>query len=120
MKTTAKLRPAVKRHGGKAYLARRIIARFPGHETYVEPFAGGLSVLLNKPPARTEVAGDLDAALVQFYVCLRDHTAELINRLRLIAYTAKSFARGNSGVRASFRVADDHDGAAHGRCRGDG
>ena len=27
---------------------------------------------------------------------------------------------GNSGVRASFRVADDHDGAAHGRCRGDG
>ena len=51
MKTTAKLRPAVKRHGGKAYLARRIIARFPGHETYVEPFAGGPSVLLNKPPA---------------------------------------------------------------------
>ena len=28
--------------------------------------------------------------------------------------------RRNSGVRASFRVADDHDGAAHGRCRGDG
>jgi hypothetical protein len=27
---------------------------------------------------------------------------------------------GNSGVGASFRVADDHDGAAHGRCRGDG
>src|SRR5208337_3904634 len=27
---------------------------------------------------------------------------------------------GNSGVRASFRVVDDHDGAAHGRCRGDG
>ena len=28
--------------------------------------------------------------------------------------------RGNSGVGASFREADDHDGAAHGRCRGDG
>ena len=27
---------------------------------------------------------------------------------------------GNSGVGASFREADDHDGAAHGRCRGDG
>ena len=26
----------------------------------------------------------------------------------------------NSSVRASFRGADDHDGAAHGRCRGDG
>jgi len=30
------------------------------------------------------------------------------------------FSFRNSGVRASFRVADDHDGAAHGRCRGDG
>ena len=28
--------------------------------------------------------------------------------------------RGNSGLRASFRVADDHDGAVDGRCRGDG
>ncbi len=30
------------------------------------------------------------------------------------------WCRRNSGVRVSFRVADDHDGAAHGRCRGDG
>ena len=27
---------------------------------------------------------------------------------------------GNSGVGASFGEADDHDDAAHGRCRGDG
>src|SRR5208337_332658 len=27
------------------------------------------------------------------------------------------FSFRNSGVRASFREADDHDGAAHGRCR---
>ena len=32
--------------------ARRIIARFPGHRVYVEPFAGGLSCLLNKPRSR--------------------------------------------------------------------
>lgn len=91
MKTATKLRPAVKWHGGKAYLARRIIARFPSHATYVEPFAGGLSVLLNKPPA-TEVAGDLDPGLMQFYRCLRDRPKDLINRLRSIAYTATSFA----------------------------
>jgi DNA adenine methylase len=53
------MRPAVKRHGGKHYLARRIIARLPGHRAYVEPFAGGLSVLINKRPCPIEVAGDL-------------------------------------------------------------
>ena len=30
------------------------------------------------------------------------------------------FRAGFSEQRASFRVADDHDAAAHGRCRGDG
>jgi DNA adenine methylase len=51
-----------------------------------------LSVLLNKPPAWTEVASDLDAALMQFYRCLRDRPKDLTDRLRSIAYTARSFA----------------------------
>ena len=61
-----KLRPAVKWHGGKTYLARRICALFPKHTYYLEPFAGGLSVLLNKPPARREVACDLNRDLIGF------------------------------------------------------
>ena len=91
MKTTSKLRPAVKWHGGKNYLARRIIARLPDHGTYVEPFAGGLSVLLNKARARTEAASDVDAELMQFYWTLRDQTADVCQRLAYIEYTAESF-----------------------------
>ena len=82
MKSTARLRSPLKWHGGKSYLAASVVAMFPSHETYVEPFAGGLSVLLNKPPTRTEVAGDLNAALVRFYTCLRYQPEELTNRLR--------------------------------------
>ena len=40
-----KLRSPLKWHGGKSYLARRIIALMPPHKTYVEGFAGGLSIL---------------------------------------------------------------------------
>ena len=54
--------------------------------------SGGLSVLLNKPRARTEVAGDKSAALIRFYGCLRDWPEGLIDRLRSIAYTVESFA----------------------------
>lgn len=68
---TRKLRSPLKWHGGKSYLARRIIARLPEHETYVEPFIGGGSVLLNKPPAAREVAGDLNAGLIQFWYDLQ-------------------------------------------------
>jgi D12 class N6 adenine-specific DNA methyltransferase len=68
MKTTVrKWRSPVKTHGGKSYLARSIIRLMPEHSTYVEPFAGGLSVLLNKPPAVLDVANDADASLMRFW-----------------------------------------------------
>jgi DNA adenine methylase len=91
-KVKSRLRPAVKWHGGKAYLASRIVSMLPDHDAYVEPFAGGLSVLLNKPRSRLEVAGDVDSGLVEFYTTLRDSSVALIDRLRSIPYTAASFA----------------------------
>jgi len=41
---------AIKSHGGKAYLAKRIVDLMPRHLRYLEAFAGGLSVLLAKDP----------------------------------------------------------------------
>ena len=40
----------LKWHGGKTYLARRIVDLMPRHKTYVEPYCGGAAVLLAKPP----------------------------------------------------------------------
>jgi DNA adenine methylase len=72
-----KLRPPVKRHGGKAYLARRIAALFPPHRVYLEPFLGGGSVLLNKAEADHEIACDLDADLIHLWRTIRDNPGRL-------------------------------------------
>ena len=60
----AKIRPPIKCHGGKYYLARRIASLFPWHSVYVEPFLGGGSVLLNKRPSSLEIACDVNPQLM--------------------------------------------------------
>src|SRR4051794_39678064 len=77
------LNPPLKWHGGKHYLARRIVSLMPPHLHYVEPYIGGGSVLLahdsEKPSlwslpneGMSEVANDLDDRLVNFWRVLRD------------------------------------------------
>jgi DNA adenine methylase len=67
-----RLTPPLKYHGGKSYLARRIVALMPPHLHYCEPFAGGLAVLLAKNPAGcSEVVNDLDGRLTNFWRVLQ-------------------------------------------------
>lgn len=76
-------RPPFAYYGGKTRIADRIVAVLPGHEHYVEPFAGSLAVLLSKPPSGLETANDLDGDLVHFWTMLRDRPAELIRACAL-------------------------------------
>jgi DNA adenine methylase len=92
------LNPPLKWHGGKHYLARRIIDLMPPHLHYVEPFFGGGQVFFARDPADprlwwpqlssdgrpvrgvSEVINDLDGDLMNFYRVLRDE--DLSSRLR--------------------------------------
>ena len=61
------LPPAFKYFGGKSRERKFIIPIIPEHETFTEPFAGGASVTLGKPPSETEVLGDKRADVINFW-----------------------------------------------------
>jgi DNA adenine methylase len=76
-----KLHLPLKWHGGKRYLASRILDLFPKHLHYCEPFAGGLAVLLTRDPddprfwmgtggsnkGVSEIVNDIDHLLANFW-----------------------------------------------------
>lgn len=70
--------------GGKRAIANKIIAIFPSHKIYCEPFAGGAQVFFHKPRARVEVLNDLDGEMTNFYRICQQHYEELIRYLRFI------------------------------------
>jgi DNA adenine methylase len=69
--------------GSKQTIAPWIVSLLPDHGHYVEPFAGGLSVLLAKPRSRMETVSDLDAELMTFWRVLRDRPEELLRACML-------------------------------------
>lgn len=70
-------KPPFPYYGGKQRIAEKIIATFPEHGHYIEPFAGGLSVLMAKERSKHETVNDLDGRLVNFWRVLRDKPEEL-------------------------------------------
>jgi DNA adenine methylase len=85
------MRPPVKWHGGKHYLAKRIIEHFPEHRVYLEPFGGGASVLLNKDPVEVETYNDLNHRITRLFRVLRDQGDQFVEKARLIPYSQVEF-----------------------------
>ncbi|MGW0577336.1 DNA adenine methylase, partial [Streptomyces sp. NPDC002920] len=75
---TDRLKSPVPYFGSKQRVADWIVGLLPEHDHYVEPFAGGLSVLLAKSPARMETVNDIDGELMTFWRVLRDRPEDLL------------------------------------------
>lgn len=85
-------RPVLRWHGGKWKLAPWIIAQFPPHRVYVEPFGGAASVLLRKARSYGEIYNDLDAGAVNLFRVLRScRASELVEALRLTPFARAEF-----------------------------
>lgn len=83
-------RPVLRYHGGKFRLAPWILSFFPQHHTYVEPYAGGGSVLMLKRRSKAEVYNDLAADVVNVFRVLQDpQSAEQLRRLSFLTPFAR-------------------------------
>lgn len=86
-----KLRSPIKCSGSKNRIARRIAGLMTDHDTYVEAFAGGLSVLLNKKPANRELAVDTNPAIMEFYRVFTRKIDEFMDHVGRLQYNRDEF-----------------------------
>ena len=66
--------------------------------TYIEPFAGMLGVLLQRPRSGTEIVNDLDSRLVNWWRCVRDDTAELQRLIALTPNSREEYLRARTAI----------------------
>ena len=81
-------------YGGKTYVARWIISLFPlNYEklSYVEPYAGGLSVFFKKKPSKIESISDINKCIFCFYRALRETPKELYNYIDNTTFSENDF-----------------------------
>jgi DNA adenine methylase len=108
MATTRKPRLPLKYHGGKSYLARRIIALMPPARAFAEHFAGGMSVGLNLDPLPSHLANDVDPDLMNFWGQLQRSTRSgLLDAIRALEYSRATFDRALDALARGQRLPPD-------------
>jgi len=91
--TNDRIRPLVKRPGGKSRMLPVLIPIIDAHphRVYVEPFCGGAAVLAAKKPTEHEVLNDLDGDLVNLYRQVKYHVDELVREMQWMIEARKDF-----------------------------
>ncbi|NED75327.1 DNA adenine methylase [Streptomyces sp. SID9944] len=103
--STAPVRPPVPYFGGKQRLARRIAALLPDHTHYIEPYCGGLSVLLAKDRSPLETVNDKDGELVTFWRVLRDQPDEFAQVCALTPHSRSEHALSYEPAESDLEIA---------------
>jgi DNA adenine methylase len=91
-----RIRPTFKVNGSKYYLSKWIIGQFPSdyeEYTYLEPYCGAASIILNKNRSKLEAINDLDKGVVQIFRALRNEPTEFMRRLNLVKCCHDTFER---------------------------
>lgn len=121
--------PLLSWYGGKTGMAEWIVSLMPprcrtpnnpneedpGWLHYVEPYAGGLAVLLaNDPDGISEVVNDKNGRLTQFWSVLQDEEqfAQFMRRVRATPFSEQEWKVAGSGVKA-IEFLEPWEGAAN-------
>lgn len=86
-----RMRQVLKYTGAKSRLATWICSYIPKHDVYLEPFAGSLAVLFNKPRCHIETVNDLHSEVVNFFKVLRDRPEELKRLIEQTPYSRQEY-----------------------------
>lgn len=88
------MKSAIKRHGGKFYLAPKIIETLnqADHTHFLDAYAGALNVLLNKPSEGiAEYVNDIDKELTTFWYVLQSQPDKLMYQLNVTPFSHFEF-----------------------------
>jgi Site-specific DNA methylase len=85
------MRTLLRYPGSKQRLAPWIISQMPKHHSYLEPYAGGIAILLNKEPSRIETINDLDDDVINLYRVIREKREELIEKIVFTPYARAEY-----------------------------
>jgi DNA adenine methylase len=77
--------------GSKWRIANWIISYFPKHHSYLEPYAGSLAVLFNKPPSNIETVNDMNLDVVNFFRCIREDSNRLAKIIEATPYSRNEY-----------------------------
>ncbi len=67
--------------GGKQQLTSRVLAQFPEHKIYDEPFFGGGAIFFAKRPSEVEFINDLNGEMINFYRTIKNNFSELKTKI---------------------------------------
>jgi len=99
-KSKSLIRPLVKTHGGKFRYSKYYIKVInnSGFNTYVEPYAGGLGVLLNidKNAFIKEIANDFDPNIYRMYTAIQEKGDLIVKEMKKILYNNENFEKSIS------------------------
>lgn len=91
-----RLRPVIKINESRSSVSEWIVDKFPENYremTYLEPFVGGGSVLLNKDPSVEEVINDSDSELMGSWRSIRDECKLFVSKIKRIEHKEAIFKR---------------------------
>lgn len=81
------MKTPIKYWGGKQQLASKLIALFPRHACYVEPFFGGGAVFFEKTKAKVEIINDVNDNIVNFYKVIKRQFDALKDEVDVTLYS---------------------------------
>ena len=85
------MKQVLKYTGAKFRIENWIVSNMPKHTVYLEPYAGSLAVLFNKPRCHIETVNDLNDEVMNFFQVLRNNPDELKRMIELTPYSRTEY-----------------------------